>query len=181
MSSNTSKTKAATLAFLQALIAGLQKHFPGGSFTIGNASLATASIVQVLQDLVAAMIAANTAQANARDAVANVRSKAASAAPLIKGLAKLLGTMFAGATQTLGDFGIEPPKARQPLSAEALAARKAKAEATRKARGTTGPKAKLATTGDVVGVSITPVVTQVVSPPAQSVSSASNAPTGATK
>ena len=179
--STTLRTKAATLAFLQALIAGLQKHFPNGSLTIGNASLATASIVQVLQGLVDAIIAANTAQANARDAVANVRSKAASAAPLIRGLAKLLGTMFAGASQTLGDFGIAPPKARQPMSAEVLAAKKAKAAATRVKRGTKGPKAKLATKGDVVGVNITPVVTQVVSPPAQSVSSASNAPTGTSK
>ena len=39
----------------------------------------------------------------------------------------------------------------------------------------------MATTGDVSGVNITPVVTQVVSPPAQSVSSASSAPTGTSK
>jgi hypothetical protein len=46
----------------------------------------------------------------------------------------------------------------KPLSAEARAAATAKARATRKARGTTGKKQKSTITGDVTGVTITPVV-----------------------
>ena len=150
MSGTTSKlSKAATLAFLQALVSGLLKHFPSGNLTIGNAPLPVAAIVSTLQGLIDAMLAASTAQANARDAVANARSKALAAAPLVKGLRKLLGTMFAGAAQVLTDFGLTPPKAPSPMSVEVLAARKAKAEATRKARGTKGPKAKQATKGNV--------------------------------
>jgi hypothetical protein len=183
MSSSTKSKmpKAATLAFLQALIAGLQKHFPGGSLTLGGASLSVTSLVQILQDLVSAMLAASAAQANARDAVANVRAKKAAAAPIIKGLRSLLGTMFAGAAQALADFGIEPPKARKPMSSEVLVARAAKAEATRAKRGTKGPKAKLAIKGDVTGVEITPVTSPVALPPAQQEANASSAPTGAAK
>ena len=179
---NGNRTKAATLAFLQALIAGLQKHFSGESLTLGNASVSVASLVQVLTDLVTAMLAANAAQKSAKDALANVVSKAAAAAPVIKGLRKLLGTMFAGSAQALADFGIEPPKARQPMSSDVLAARNAKAAATRKARGTQGPKQKRALKGNVTGVEITPVTAAPeASPPTPSAQNASNAPPGASK
>ena len=50
MSRTTSNTKAAALAHVQALIAGTQKHFPNGSFTLGNTTYTSASLVQVLQE-----------------------------------------------------------------------------------------------------------------------------------
>lgn len=184
MSSSQSKvSKAAALARVLALVAGLQKHFPSGNFTIGNVAYATTALVQVLEGLADALQALATARANAKDALANVQAQAATVDPVIAGLDKQLESMFTGATQTLADFGIEPPKARQPLSVDALAARKAKAAATRIARGTKGPKAKQAIKGDVTGVEVTPVTSPVASPPVstQSASSASSAPTGASK
>ena len=46
MSTNTSKSKAAALAHVQALIAGTQKHLPNGSFTLGNTTYTAASLVR---------------------------------------------------------------------------------------------------------------------------------------
>jgi hypothetical protein len=182
MSSSTSnRSKAAALARVLALIAGLQKHFPSGSFTIGNVAYSTSALVGVIKGLADALAALATARANAKDALANVKTQAATVDPVIAGLEKQLESMFAGAAQNLADFGIEPPKARQPMSAEVLAARKAKARATRAKRGTLGPKAKQAIKGDVTGVQIIPVTSPEASPPAQSASNASSAPTGATK
>lgn len=69
MSNTTSKsTKAAALARVQALVAGTKKHFPNGSFTLGNVAYTTATLVQALESLANAIVALNAAQASARDA-----------------------------------------------------------------------------------------------------------------
>ena len=183
MSGNTSKvSRAAALVFVQALIKGLQMHLPGANLTLGNAAFTTTALVQVLQGLADALVALNTARANAKDALANLSTKSAAVNPVIRELQKLLGAMFASATQTLADFGIQPPKVRAPRTSAENAAAAAKAKATRAARGTKGAKAKAAIKGDVTGVSITPVTSPQVAPPAaQAASNASNAPPGASK
>src|SRR6202035_2367644 len=85
---------------------------------------------------------------------------------------------FTGATQTLADFGLEPPKARKPLTSEQRAAAAAKATATRKARGTTSKKQKLAIKGNVIGVNVTPVTEPAAAtPPAPAQEPVSPAPT----
>ncbi len=71
--------------------------------------------------------------------------------PILLAFKRLVLAAFANATQTLADFGLTPPKARAPLTAEQLAARAAKAKATRAARGTTSKKQKLAVKGNVTG------------------------------
>lgn len=74
MSSSTSnQTRAKALAYVQALIAGTNKHFPNGSFTLGSTVYTTASLLAVLQGLAAAMTALAAAQANAKDALAERR------------------------------------------------------------------------------------------------------------
>jgi hypothetical protein len=90
--------------------------------------------------------------------------------------------MFAGAAQTLADFGLEPPKAPKPRTAEQLAAVKAKAKATRLARGTTSKKQKLAIRGNVTGVDIVPVTEPAAAakPAVQEASNASGQPTPGT-
>ncbi len=177
-------TKAKTLANLQALISGLQKHFPNGSFTIGNVPFTTAALVQLFQSLADAIAAANDAQAKARDAVAALRDAKAKVGPTLVVLRRILVAMFGNASQMLADFGLEPRKARAPTTSVQKAAAAAKAKATRKARGTKSPKAKRAITGDVTGVEITPVTRApaVAEPSAQTVSSPSTAPVnGASK
>jgi hypothetical protein len=115
--------------------------------------------------------------------------------PIAAAYRRLVLTAFANSAQMLADFGVTPPKARTPMTSEQLAARAAKSLATRKARGTTSKKQKLAVKGNVTGVNITPVTASTgtapaapvppvtpASPPAQPVSTATNgtAPQGAT-
>jgi hypothetical protein len=76
----------------------------------------------------------------------------------------MLILMFANAPDTLAVFGLKPPKARVPLTTAQRAAKTAKAEATRIARGTASKKQKAAIKGNVAGVTITPLIT----PPAAS-------------
>ena len=63
---------------------------------------------------------------------------------------------FGDSPAVLADFGLTPKKARKPRTTEQLAAANAKSAATRKARGTTSKKQKLAVKGDVTGVLVTP-------------------------
>jgi len=164
MSNSTSSSKAAALARVQALIAGTQKRFPNASFTLGNTVFTTASLVQLLGSLPVAILALNAAQASAKDAVTNLQAVEAKVNPVIRALRRFILAAFANATQELSDFGMTPPKAPTPLTAEQKAASAAKARATRAARGTASKKSKLAVKGDVVGVTVTPIISSKAAP-----------------
>jgi hypothetical protein len=154
---NSIRNKATTLAQMQALMAGTQKHFPNGSFTFGNAAHTTASILETLKGLEDALTAVDAAQASARDAVNALRAAEATAAPLLRDYRNFLRVTFGAAATPLAEFGMPPVKARTPLATEQRAAATAKLRATRLARGTTSKKQKLAIKGDVTGVLVTPV------------------------
>jgi hypothetical protein len=164
------------LARVLALIAGTLKHFPNGSFTLGNSAYTTATLVQALQSLADAINALNAVQASAKDAKAALRALQVKVMPLIGLYRRFLLAMFAGASQELADFGMTPAKAHQPRSSGQKAAAAAKLRATRKARGTTSKKQKAGVHGDVTGVVITPVTsTPAASPSAEAAPNASNA------
>ncbi|HEX3769482.1 MAG TPA: hypothetical protein VHV30_01400 [Polyangiaceae bacterium] len=176
--SNKNQAQAAFFADVQALIAGIQKHFPNGQFTFGNTVYTTASLVAILQDLVAAYLAMSTARSNTKDALTALRTKKANAAPIIGDLVDFLRVTFRDATAQLGDFGLQAPRARTPITGEKRVAATAKARATRIARGTASKKQKLAITGDVTGVNVTPITTPAPAPSPAPVAPAS--PAGAT-
>jgi hypothetical protein len=158
MSNNTPVTRAEALAGVQALIAGTLKHFPSSNFTLGGTAFTTASLVTLLQGLATAMSALIAAHANVKDAMAALASVESNVNPPMRAYVKLVRAAFNSATQTLADFGLQPPKARAPRTSEQNAAAAAKAKATRAARGTTSKKQKLAVKGNVTGVTVTPVV-----------------------
>jgi hypothetical protein len=154
---NTVKpSKASALASVRALIAGTQKHTANGSLTFGNATYATASLVQLFQKLLDAMTAHDAAQAKAKDELLALRDVATQVRPVLQAYRRFLVVTYGDATQTLSDYGLKPPKARAPRTSEQKAAAAAKARATRKARGTTSKKKK---------ASIHGVVTADVPPP----------------
>jgi hypothetical protein len=162
--SNTSKASALTR--VQALIAGTQKHFPNGQFTLGGASYTSATLVQAFQGLVDAFAPVDAAHAKVRDTVAALRATKAKVAPLMRAYLSFLRGTFSNAAQ-LSDFGLPAPKAQTALVTEKRVAATVKLRATRKARGTTGKKQKLAVKGDVAGVNVTPVThAQSATPPA---------------
>jgi hypothetical protein len=160
MTSTTKPTKATALAGIQALIAGIQKHFPTGSLTVGNVVFTIAALVQLLQGQADAMTAQTTAQKAAEDAMTALRELQTKNGPTILALKDLLLAQFGSASQTLADFGLTPRKVRTPMTVAQKAAAAAKREATRVARGTKGPKAKLAIKGTVTApVETAPPVT----------------------
>jgi hypothetical protein len=162
---------------MQALVAGLQKRFPSGQFTLGNASFTTASLVTLITGVMTALTALNDAQAKAKDAKLAFTASDTTAAPIIRDLRRFLRATFGNATEALADFGMEPPKAPAPKTTEQRVVATAKLRATRKARGTTSQKQKLEVTGNVVGVDVTPVTVSVApSPATQPASTASSAP-----
>ena len=173
--STSSESKAAALAQVQALIAGTLKHFPSGSFTLGNATFTTATLVQALKSLADAIVQLNAAQLAAKDALTAKLGIESTVGPTIQAYRRFVLAAFSTAAQTLADFGIEAPKPRAPMTAEQHVAAVAKLRATREARGTTSKKKKLAISGNVTGVTITPV-TAPASPVAQTVSTASSTP-----
>jgi hypothetical protein len=178
MSTTTSRpNKATALARVQALIAGTQKHFPNGQFTLGNVEYTTASLIALFQGLEKAMTALNTAQQAAKDALTALNDLEPSVRPAMQLYVRFLRATFASATQSLADFGLQAPKARTPLTTEQKAAATAKARATRAARGTTSKKQKLAVTGNVTSVNITPV-TEPASPAQPASATSSGTPTG---
>jgi hypothetical protein len=173
MSSTTSNTKASALARVLALIAGMQKHLPNGSFTLGGVAFTEASLTQELQSLADAMAKRDAADTGAKDARKAVKDTTAKVGPLMRDFKRIVLAAFESNAQTLADFGLLPPKVRKPLPAEKRAAATAKVRATRKARGTTSKKQKLGVRGNVTGVEVIPI-TQPASPsPAQPASSTS--------
>jgi len=154
------------LALVQAVIAGTQKHTPNGSLTFGNATYTVASLVQTLQGLAAAMTALNVAQAGAKDAMTALVGVKATVGPTLRDYRRYLIATYGNATQTLADYGLEPPKARAPLTSQQKAAAADKLLATRKARGTTSKKQK-ATIKGVVETVASPVPAAVTATPAK--------------
>src|ERR1700722_16191265 len=104
MSTNTSKSKAAALAQVQALIAGTQKHLASGSFTLGGTSFTAASLVPLLQSVGDAINAVKGGQASAKDAVGAMEGTDAKVGPIILAYRRFVLLTFSNVTQTLVDF-----------------------------------------------------------------------------
>src|SRR5258708_940018 len=166
MSGTTSKvSKATALARVLAVIAGTKKHFPKGSLTIGNVAFSEASLVGLFQSLADAVTAESAARASAKGALSALRETNAKVSPVLRAFKRIVLDTFGSATAILADFGLEPRKARKPLSGEQIAAATVKRRATRTARGTIGKRKKLAIKGDVTGIVVTPVTHAPASPP----------------
>jgi hypothetical protein len=171
--STTSRTVA--LAQVQAFMAGIQKHFPSGQFTLGGTVYTTQSLVQTLEGLENALVVLYAAHASVRDAVMALHEVEATVGPLMRHGKRFVLAAFATSPQELADFGMQPPRARRPLDSDKRAAATAKMRATRIARGTKGSKQKLSVKGNVAGVVVTPTTTRASSSPGASPSAPSTA------
>jgi hypothetical protein len=170
--STTKQSKASALTQVQAIIAGTQKHFPNGSFTLGNTAYTTATLTQALKSLANGLSALSAAHVGVKDAGQTVKGLQATVGPVLRTYQRYLLATFASAPLQLADFGMQPTKVRAPLNTEQRAVATAKLRSTRSARGTTGKKQKLAVKGSVTAVEITPVAM-----PASSAAGASPAAT----
>ncbi len=114
--SRPSSSKAAFVACLQSMIDGLQKHSPNGQFTLGGTTFTTASLVTLFESVITAMTNVTAARASTTDAVAAMNGAMAKAGPVFQSLKSNLLNTNGTATSTLADYGLEPPKARTPLT-----------------------------------------------------------------
>lgn len=157
MSTSTSRTTAAALAQVQALMAGMQKHFPSGTFTLEGASYTTVTLLQTLGSLADALSGVLAAHAGLKASLLTLAKVAATIGPVEKACRGFVVAAYGNSPQQLADFGVPPRKQPAPRTSEQKAAAAAKAKATRIAQGTKSRKQKLAVKGDLTGVAITPV------------------------
>ena len=130
------------LAADQKLIDGTQQFLTHYfSLTIGSQNVTAADIVKVLTDRIAtgkAVVSASDARTAAVKADRDERTKTAK---FVNNLRRVVVGMFAESPDTLGVFGLAPPKVGKKTAATKADAA-AKLVATRKARHTMGSKQK---------------------------------------
>jgi hypothetical protein len=107
------------------------------------------SLVALIQSRIDAANKVATAKAAWQDAVKAYRAINTNVTAVVHGLYSYVLNAFGATSPQLADFGFTPPK-RATQTPEEKAAAVAKRAATRKARGTKGPKAKKAITGQSV-------------------------------
>ncbi len=157
------KKRATQQAADQAMIDGLTKNAATiGSLLIGGKTFTVAQAIALVQT---ALTASKTVVINHTALEASLQAETAVRTqnkPFFDGLTQTVQAMFAGQVSTLGDFGLTGRKV-PVVSPETRVAAAAKAKATRIARGTKGPKARLAVTAAPATEPATP---PAVAPPA---------------
>jgi hypothetical protein len=153
-------TQDAFVTEVKAMITGVQKQAPNIVFVYAGQSFTATQLVSALQALETTGSGVAAARAAYHTAVlANDKTMQANHA-FVSALRSYAQSMFAGDETALTDFGLSLPKPRKQPTAAELAARAAKAKATREARGTTSKKQKAEITGNVTGVTITPITSE---------------------
>jgi hypothetical protein len=158
------KTAQLTVAEYQALIVGIPKYAPNAIFTVASQTFTATQAVAFLQTLHDASAGTPAAKAAWKQAVSSDLALEATNGLMAREMRDTVALMFSNAESTLQAFALKPRKPPTPLTAEARAAANAKARATRAARGTKGSVQKAAITGNVSGVSITPILLPTAQP-----------------
>ena len=140
------------------LIAGIPK-LPASvtTITLNGGPFTPAQLASELQQLVTLQQEVDAARAATDAKVAALVAQVPAGRALTSALVQFLRAAFGNQPDVLALFDLQPRKAPTPLTVEQKAAASAKREATRKARGTTGPKARAKVKGTVTGVTITPL------------------------
>ena len=156
MNTITKDNKDTIINRLRQAIAGIQQHFTGTT-TIGLSGTPTppTAAVATLQGAITAIDAAATAEQAFHTAVAAQNAAIEAANALLVLLLSAIKSQLGSTPAILGDFGFDAPKRTVPTEAVKAAAVQKRA-ATRVARGTKGPKAKLAIKGNVPPTPATP-------------------------
>jgi hypothetical protein len=149
----TIKIKRSTrIATYKGLVNGLQANASNPSLktlTVSGTPYSNAALVKKLQQMVTIAAAVPTAKAPYQSAVDADRAQVADNQQLLDDLVEMILRMFGGQNEVLETFSLAPKRQRTKPSPATLVQAAAKNKATREARGTKGPKAKLAITGVV--------------------------------
>jgi hypothetical protein len=161
MMNNNNKLRglSGTVARAEDLSAGTTKHYPNDADTLafGGAKYTVKEVQANLAEIEALRTATIEAQANAKARAAAEKARLPTLFAFLIAYVAFVKATFGDTVDVLADFGLAPRKAPRPLTPEEKALAKAKRKATREARGTKGPVARLATVGNVVGVTVTPI------------------------
>jgi hypothetical protein len=161
------ETKELVKVLAERLTAGAKKHFASSSsLRFGGGTFTPAQVEAILQTIVDLRTAVDTAKANTRARIAAEQAQMPPLRTQMDAFVAFVRATFGSAPDVLADFGLEPRKARTPLTTEQLAARIAKSEATRAARHTMGRRARK----DVKGT-ITTIVAATSPAPAHPIAS----------
>jgi hypothetical protein len=161
-----SVVKPITLAQYQALITGIPNYCATTTFSVASQTFTAPQAVALIQTVINASAAVNAARAAWRAALLAQEKVITGDAKVANEIRESVALMFSNAPTTLSALAIVPRKLPKPLTGAARAAATAKADATRKARGTTSKQQKALISGNVTGVTITPVTTALGSAPA---------------
>jgi hypothetical protein len=168
MSSSNTKprtSQASEIAKAQQLIVGLGKHLANASFTVASTSYTSAEVTSALEQLVTVLLGLAAARARVRVKLVALESQHPALLKVVRALVKYVKLTYGDSPEILADFGITPDKVPTPLTVEQKVVAVFKRASTRKARGTTSKKARMAIHGTVVDVALTPVVAPVTREP----------------
>jgi len=145
----TNKTTRADA--IRKVLAGLTKYYPSVNLTLAGTSYKPAALQTLLQSDIDANDASTLARAAWLEAVTEARSTDQATDTVLRGIKAQVTAQYGdapNASTVFADFGYSPRKqATQTVAEKATAA--AQSKATREARGTLGPKAKLRIKGTV--------------------------------
>jgi hypothetical protein len=164
--SNNNNSKSGVAALAVNLAAGTQKYLStANAILVDGGTFTAAQVIAQLNALADLRKAVDAANAVLKGKRMDESAKAPSLRAFMDAYEGFVRSAFGNQPEVLADFGLAPRKVRAPLTAEKLAAAKAKRAATRKARGTIGKKKILAVKGNVTGVIVTPVTLATTEPP----------------
>jgi hypothetical protein len=146
---NINNKRSDRIAADQAMINGVQKFLAQfATLPVEGKNMTPTDIVTVFQGRIGTATNAQTADAARTTAVKADRDERANTAATTASVRRIVLGMFNANPDTLAVFGLKALKAAKPTVATKSAA-VAKNKATRVARGTVGPKKKLAIKGTV--------------------------------
>ena len=140
------------------VMAGIDKHITA-PITVNATSYTPAELKAVFQSEITAINANQALHKSLSDAVANTKATSKTVNDTFHLLrSALIGQYGKNANAVLSDFGMTVPKAAGAKTVDVKATAQAKRTATRSARHTMGVVQKKAVTANVVGITVTPVV-----------------------
>jgi hypothetical protein len=146
------------------VMAGIDKHITT-SITIQGTSYTPADLKAVFQSQITVLDSNAALHKSLSDGVLNAKAIAAKVNTMYQLLRSALIAQYGkDANAVLNDFGMTAPKVPGAKTVDAKATAAAKRAATRTARHTMGAVQKKAVTGNVVGITVTPVVAAASTP-----------------
>jgi hypothetical protein len=153
----TIRNKEMDADLAEQLIAGFKQHFSTVSaLTLGSESYTPAEVEAFLQTLIDLRQAVDDARSALKTKIMAQAAQAPALRSQMAALVAIVKASYGPSPDILADFGLEPKKARAPLTIDQMATAAAKRAATRAARHTMGPKQKQKVKG---------TITTIVSPP----------------